>query len=94
MNSTYHSAIKAILYKVVFNRKSNYKRVDKGLWPRITEADIEEHIIEDEQDDKLIAAEERQLVAETRLRDELNIPEVDMIATVLEEKDKDIESHW
>jgi len=81
MISTYHSAIKAISYEVVFNWKPNYKRLDKGLRPRITEADIEEHIIEDEQDDELIAAEQRQLVAETRLRDELNIPEVEMTAT-------------
>ena len=82
MNGTYHSAIKAIPYEVVFNRKPNYKRVDQGLRPRITEANIKEYIIEDEQDDELIAAEQRQLVAETRLREELNVPEVDMTATV------------
>ncbi len=57
MNSTYHSAIKAIPYEVVFNRKPNYKQVDQGLQLRITEADIEEHIIEDKQNDELIAAE-------------------------------------
>lgn len=82
MNSTYHSTIKVIPFEVVFNRKPNSKRVDQGLRPRITEADIEEHIIEDEQDDKLIAAEQRQLAAETRLHEELDVPEVDMIATV------------
>lgn len=48
----------------------------------ITEADIKKHLIEDEQDDELITAEQRQLVAKTRLREELNIAEVDMTATV------------
>lgn len=82
MNSTYHSAIKAVPYEVVFNRKRNYKRVDYGLQPMITEGDIEEHLIEDEQDDELIAVEQRQLVAEIRLREELNNVEVDMTTTV------------
>ncbi len=58
MNSTYQSAIKAISYDVVFNRKPKYKRVDQGLRPMITEANIKENLIEDEQDDKLIAAEQ------------------------------------
>ena len=57
MNSTYHIAIKAIPYEVVFNRKPNYKRVDCDLRPMITENDIKEHLIEDEQDDELNAAE-------------------------------------
>ena len=82
MNSTYHSAIKAIPYEVVFNRKPNYKRVDQGFRPMIMEADIEEHLIKDEQDDKLIAAEQPQLAAETCLREEINVAEVDMTATV------------
>ena len=81
MNSTYHSAIEAIPYEVVFNRKPNYKRVDQGLRPIITEADIEGHLIKDEQDDELIAAEQPQLAAETHLREEINVAEVDMIAT-------------
>ena len=82
MNSTYHNAIKAIPYKVVFNRKPNYKRVDQGLRPIITEADIKELFIEDEQDDELIAAEQCQLAAETRLCEERNVAEVDITATV------------
>lgn len=83
MNSTYHSAIKAIFYKVVFNQKPNYKWVDKGRWPKITEVNVKEHIIEDKQDDKLIEAKQHQLVAETRFWDKLQIPEVDMTATTL-----------
>ncbi len=82
MNSTYHSAIKAIPYKVVFNRKPNYKRVDQGLRPMIIEADIEEQLIEEEQDDKLIATEQPQLAVKTRLREEINVAEVDMTGTI------------
>ncbi len=48
----------------------------------IIEADMEEHLVEDEKDDKLIAAEQPQLAAETRLCKEINIAEVDMTATV------------
>ncbi len=48
----------------------------------ITEADIKEHLIEDEQDDELIAAEQPQLAAETRLCEEINVVEVDMTDTV------------
>lgn len=59
MNSTYHSAIKAIPYEVVFNRKPNYQRVDPSLRPIITEDDIEEHVVDDEQDDALIRDKQR-----------------------------------
>ncbi len=86
MNSTYHSAINAIFYKVVFNQKPNYIRVDQGLRPMIIEADIEKYLIEDEQDDKLIAAEQLQLAAETCLPEEINVAEVDMTATVASSK--------
>ena len=48
----------------------------------ITEADIEEHLIKDEQDDKFIAAEPRQLVAKTRLCDKNNVTKVDITATI------------
>ncbi len=48
----------------------------------ITEADIEENLIEDKQDDELIAAEQPQLAAKTRLCEEINLAEVDMTATV------------
>ena len=54
MKSTYHSVIKAIPYEVVFNQKPNYKRVNYGLRPIITESDIEEHLIEDEQETNLL----------------------------------------
>ncbi len=47
----------------------------------ITEADIEKHLIEDEKDDELIAAEQPQLAAETRFREEINVAEVDMTST-------------
>lgn len=82
MNRTYHSAIKAIFYKVVFNRKPNYQRVDPSLRPIITEDDVEEHVVDDEQDDALIRDEKRQLEAETCLREEPNIDEVDMTGTI------------
>ena len=81
MNSTYHSAIKAIPYKVVFNRKPNYNRVDPTLWPVIAGDDIEEYVV-DEQDDALIRDEKRQLDAETRLREEPDVDEVDMTGTI------------
>ena len=81
MNSTYHSAIKAIPYEVVLNRKPNYKRVDQGLQLMTTKADIKEHLIENEEDDKLIAVEQPQLADETRLREKINVAEVDMTAT-------------
>ena len=48
----------------------------------ITEADIEEHLIKDEQNDELIAVEQLQLAAETRLRKKINVAEVDMTAIV------------
>ncbi len=48
----------------------------------ITEADIEEHLIEDEQDDELITAKQPQLAVKTRLHKEINVAEVDMTATV------------
>ena len=48
----------------------------------ITENDIEEHVVDDEQDDALIRDEQRQLEAETRLREEPNIDEVDMTGTI------------
>ena len=82
MNSTYHSAIKVTSYEAVFNWKPNYKQVDQGLRPMITEADSKEHLIEDEQDDELIAAEQPQLAAETCLCEEINVAELDMTATV------------
>ena len=44
LNSTYHKAIKAILYEVIYNRKSNYKRTFIGL----------RQIIIDEMDTSLI----------------------------------------
>lgn len=48
MNSTYHSAIKVVPCEVVFNRKPNYKRVDPGIRPMITEDNNEEHVVDDE----------------------------------------------
>ena len=82
MNSIYHSAIKAIPYDVVFNRKPNYKRVDPPLRPIFTEDDIKEHVIDDEQDDSLTRDEQRQLEVETRLREEVDVDEVDMTGTI------------
>lgn len=43
---------------------------------------VKEHLIEDEQDDKLIAAKKYQLAAKTCLCEELNIEEVNVTATI------------
>ncbi len=82
MNSTYHSAIKAILYKVVFNFKPNYKRVDPSLQPIISDDEIEEDVVDDEQDNALIRDKQRQLKAETCLREDINIDEEDIKGTI------------
>ena len=82
MNSTYYSAMKAIPYKVVFNRKPNYQRVHSSLRPIITKDDIEEHVVDDEQENTLIRDEHRQLEAETRLCEEPNTDEVDMTGPI------------
>ena len=54
LNYTYHKAIKAILYKVVFNRKPNYKRAIVGS-REIDEDGIEKEEIKDEADNSIIA---------------------------------------
>lgn len=48
----------------------------------IKENGIEEHLIKDEQNDKLITAEKRQLTAKTCLYKKLNIEKVNMTATI------------
>ena len=48
----------------------------------IIKADIKKHLIQDEQDDKLIAVEQPQLEAETRLLEEINVAEEDMTVIV------------
>ena len=53
LNSTYHKAIKAIPYEVVYNRKPNYKRTPVGL-RQITLDEVEEQEIDDEMDTSLI----------------------------------------
>lgn len=78
MNSTCHTAIKAIPYEVVCNRKPNYKRVDPPLLPTIIEDDIEEDVVDGEQDYSLSRDEQHKLEAENRLREEANIDELDM----------------
>ena len=75
MKSTYY-------YEVVVYRKPNYKRVDPSLRPIITEDDIEEHVVDDEHD-AIVRDKQRQLEAETRLRAEADIDEVDMTALLL-----------
>ena len=82
MNSTYHSAIKAILYKVVFNCKPNYKRVDPSLQPIISDDEIGEDVVDDEQDNAFIRDKQRQLKAETCLCEDINIDEKDMKGTI------------
>lgn len=53
LNSTYHKAIKAIPYEVVYNRKSNYKRTLIGLRQIIID-EVKEQEIDDEMDISLI----------------------------------------
>ena len=54
MNSTYHRAVKATPYEVVFNRKPRFESLDIAN-RHLTEADIEECVINDDQDDVLVA---------------------------------------
>ena len=53
LNSTYHKAIKAIPYEVVFNRKPNYQRAPIGL-RQITIDQVEEMEVDDEMDTSMI----------------------------------------
>lgn len=53
LNSTYHKAIKAIPYEVVYNRKPNYHHAPIGL-RQITIDQVEEQEIDDEMDTSLI----------------------------------------
>ena len=71
LNCTFHRAIKAILYKVVFNRKPNYKRALVGS-REIDEDDIEEEIIDDEADDSIIADAVAQQEMEARVQQQIN----------------------
>ncbi len=66
LNYTYQRAIKAILYKVVFNRKPNYKRAEVG-YRNIDEDDIEEEFIDNEADDSIIATAVEQQQMEARV---------------------------
>ena len=54
LNYTYYRAIKAILYKVVFNRKPNYKRILVGN-REIDEDDIKEEEINNKANNSIIA---------------------------------------
>lgn len=74
LNSTYHKAIKAIPYEVVFNRKPNYKRAPIGL-RQITEEDVENQEIDDEVDDSLIYERRDQTTMEERVELQLVAPE-------------------
>ena len=55
------------------------KNAPSALRPVIIEDDIEEHVVDDEQDDSLIRDDQRQLDAETRLREEPDVDEVDIV---------------
>lgn len=72
LNCTYHRAIKAISYEVVFNRKPNYKRTVVGNRD-IDESDIEEEEIEDEADDSIIAEGVAQQQMEDRVQHQMNL---------------------
>ena len=47
MNSTYHRAIKAIPYEVVFNRKPRFERLNVAN-RHFIEADIEGYVFDDD----------------------------------------------
>lgn len=68
MNCTYHRAIKATPYQVLFNRSPTFHRLDVHN-RNILIGDINDQEIEDEQDDQLINEETQQL------RDELTVHE-------------------
>ena len=90
MNLTKNCAIKAIPYKVVFNRKPRFKRLDVANC-HFTEADIEEYIYDDDQDDFLMAEdrEGQQLGAwsEPWVRKSGGISEIPNRSRVEEEED-------
>ena len=85
-NSTYYSAIKAIPYQVVFNCGLHYQLVDPSLRSIITEDNINDYLIDDEQDDALIRDKQRHLEAETCLREEPNIDKADMTSPIASSK--------
>ncbi len=57
MSSTYHHAIEAIPYKVVFNHKPRCQSLDIAN-RHFTKTDIEEYVFDNDQDDFLIAENE------------------------------------
>ncbi len=95
MNSTYHRAIKALPYDVVFNRKPRFECLDFAN-RHFTKADIEEYVFDDNQDDFLITEdkEEQQLGAgsEMSVRKSGGISEALEPGRVLEEDENSTES--
>ena len=71
LNCTYHRAIKAIPYEVVFTRKPHYKRAVVGS-REVDEGDIEEEEIEDEADDSIIAEGVAQHQMEARVEQQMD----------------------
>ncbi|KAF6233047.1 hypothetical protein HO173_008803 [Letharia columbiana] len=55
LNSTYHRAITAIPYEVVFNRKPKHKRAPVGM-REVNENEIEDQEVENEIDDGIVHA--------------------------------------
>ncbi len=74
MNCTYHCAIKATPYQVLFNRSPTFHHLDVHN-RNILIGDINDQEIEDEQDDQLINEETQQL------RDEITVHESIVQAT-------------
>ncbi len=95
MNSTYHRPIKAIPYKVVFNRKPRFECYVVAN-RHFTEADIKEYVFDDDQDDFLIAEDKevQQLGAsgETSVRQSGGISEAPELRQYLEKDEDSIES--
>ena len=92
LNCTYHRAIKAIPYEVVFSRKPEYKRTIVGSRD-IDEDDIVEEIIEDEADDSIIASAVAQQQMEARVQDQMdrNRQEHDRLVRRIESRPDDEE---
>ena len=71
LNCTYHKTIKIISYKVVFNRKPNYKRavVDHR---EISEKDVEEEEINDKINNFIIVKSVAQQQMKARVQHQMN----------------------
>ena len=92
LNCTYHRAIKAIPYEVVFTRKPEYKRAIVGSRD-IEEDDVVDEFIDDEADDSIIADAVAQQQMEARVQNQMdrNREEHDRLVRRIESRPDDEE---